>query len=106
MRDWDDWRGERAGMRAHLRFEANRKSALLAYLLWFFLGAFGLHRFYLGRFFTGLMMLGLTVIGSITSVILIGYIPLAIVGLWWLVDALLTYMMVEDYNDALARRFS
>lgn len=32
-----------------MRFEADRKSQLVAYLLWFFLGFFGAHRFYLGH---------------------------------------------------------
>ena len=40
--------------------ENNKKSMLLAYLLWFFLGSFGVHRFYLGRWFTGIMLLILT----------------------------------------------
>ena len=31
-----------------MRYDANKKSALLAYILWFFLGFFGLHRMYLG----------------------------------------------------------
>ena len=34
-------------------YEAGRKSAGLAYLLWFFLGTFGVHRFYLKRTASG-----------------------------------------------------
>ena len=31
------------------RLEANKKTALVAYILWFFLGLFGAHNFYLKR---------------------------------------------------------
>lgn len=101
MRDW-----ERYETRARLRYEANSKSMIVAYLLWFFLGSFGIHRMYLGRWFSGLMMLGLLAIGSLTTIILIGWLPLGVLGLWWLLDAILTFMMVESHNDALARRVS
>ncbi len=104
MDRYDRW--SRREERRYMAYDAGKKSALLAYLLWFFLGTFGIHRFYLGRIFTGLMMLGLTVMGSITAWILVGYIPLGIVFVWWLLDALLTYHMVEQYNGRLARRYS
>ena len=42
-----------------MRYDAAKRSALLAYLLWFFLGWFGLHRFYLGRIGSGPALLGL-----------------------------------------------
>ncbi|MGH9807487.1 MAG: TM2 domain-containing protein, partial [Terriglobia bacterium] len=35
--------------RALMLFEANKKTALVAYLLWFFVGIFGGHNFYLKR---------------------------------------------------------
>lgn len=69
-------------------------SALVAYLLWFFLGMFGAHRFYLGRWLSGLIMLVLFGIGSALAFILVGYIPLALVGLWWVLDALLIPGMI------------
>lgn len=92
--------------RRWMAYDARKKSTLLAYLLWFFLGGFGIHRFYLGHIFTGLMMFALTVIGTITAWIFIGYIPLVIVFLWWLMDAILTYVMAEEYNARLARRYA
>ncbi|MEZ5685052.1 MAG: TM2 domain-containing protein [Paracoccaceae bacterium] len=64
-------------------------SALVAYLLWFFLPLTGVHRIYLGRWGSGLVMLALFGIGSVLAFILIGYLPLALAGLWWLIDALL-----------------
>ena len=44
-------------------YEAGRKSLLLAYLLWFFLGLFGAHRFYTRAGKTGWWMLALHVGG-------------------------------------------
>ncbi len=59
-----------------------RRSMLMAYLLWGFLGPLGIHRFYLGRpisgviwFFTG----GLFLVG-------------------WIIDLFLTYYMVREEN--------
>jgi len=69
-------------------------STLVAYLLWFFLGFFGVHRFYLGRWLSGLMMLVLFGIGSALTIILVGYLPLALVALWWALDALLIPGMI------------
>lgn len=80
------------------------RSALLAYLLWFFLGFFGAHRFYLGRWGTGLVQLVLFGIGSALAFILIGYLPLALLGLWWLIDALLIPGMISSDNAVLRWR--
>ncbi|MBW0157819.1 TM2 domain-containing protein [Sedimentimonas flavescens] len=76
-------------------------SPFVAYLLWFFLGMLGAHRFYLGRWGSALLMLILFGIGSALSVILVGYLPLAVVGLWWLIDAFLIPGMIERDNDDL-----
>lgn len=56
------------------------KSILVGYLLWFFLGAFGVHRFYTGRWVTGLLWL-------FTG---------GIIGLGWLFDAFWTLVMVRN----------
>ena len=42
-----------------MRYDAAKRSTLMAYLLWFFLGLFGVHRFYLGKFGSGFAMLAL-----------------------------------------------
>ncbi len=89
-----------------MRFEANRKSVIAAYLIWFFLGAFGIHRMYLGRWISGIILLALTLAGGGLSVILVGYLPLAIAGLWWLLDALLIPGMVNASNNELVDRIS
>lgn len=80
------------------------RSALVAYLLWFFFGMFGAHRFYLGRWVSGLIMLVLFGIGSALAFVLVGYIPLALVGLWWLIDALLIPGMIAADNALLRFR--
>ena len=84
-----------------MRFEAARKSVLVAYLLWFFLGVFGLHRFYLGNVPSGLLMLALWALGTVLSIVLIGYVILVVPLLWWLVDALLIPGMARDRNNAI-----
>lgn len=62
------------------------KSKAVAALLSFFLGMLGIHRFYLGRVGSGAVMLIMGVIGAITTGILIGFVLLAIVGIWDIVD--------------------
>ena len=63
--------------RARMLYEANKKTRLVAYVLWAFLGLLGAHNFYLGR--TGLgvtqLILSLTVVGLLITVV------------WVLVDA-------------------
>lgn len=77
------------------------KSVVLAYLLWWFLGWAGVHRLYLGRVKTGLAQLILFALGVVTAVLLIGYIFLAIWGVWWLLDAFFTYKIVTEENGKL-----
>jgi TM2 domain-containing membrane protein YozV len=84
--------GLSADTRAMMLFEANRKSPLVAYLLWFFLGMFGAHNFYLKR--TGIavaqLILTITVIGSVITLI------------WIIVDAFLIPGFVRKQNNLLA----
>lgn len=59
-----------------------RRSLLMAYLLWFFLGLLGIHRFYLGRPISGVIWL------------LTG----GLLGVGWFFDLFWTYVMVSDEN--------
>jgi TM2 domain-containing membrane protein YozV len=95
-----DLRGSDGGERA-LRYDANKKSALIAYLLWFFIPACGVHRLYLGYVGSGLFMLVLHGVSWLLAYILIGLPGLAIVYVWWLIDALLIPGMTRSYNDRL-----
>lgn len=84
--------GLSADTRALMLFEANKKTALVAYLLWFFLGLFGAHNFYLKR--TGVavaqLILTLTVVGMVISLV------------WVFVDAFLIPGWVRNQNNLLA----
>lgn len=72
------------------------RSSGLAYILWFFLGAFGAHRFYLGRVGSGVAMLVLFWLGVFTFWLIIGSVFLLAYGVWWLVDAFLIPGMVDS----------
>lgn len=86
------------------RIANERKSTLVAYLLWFFLGFFGVHRFYLGRWVSGLLMLVLFGIGSALTFIGVGYVLIGAVALWWLIDALLIPAMIAEDMSAMRMR--
>ena len=80
--------------RVLMLFDANKKIAVVAYILWLFLGWFGGHNFYLGR--TGVaiaqLILTLTVIGWIITII------------WVFVDGFLIPSWVRRENNQLAAR--
>lgn len=63
----------------------HRRSFVVAYLLWFFLGLLGIHRFYLGRPVSGVIWL------------LTG----GLLGVGWLIDLFWTGVMVDDENRAM-----
>jgi TM2 domain-containing membrane protein YozV len=78
--------------RAMMLFEANKKTALVAYLLWFFVGLFGGHNFYLKR-------TGVAVAQLILTITIVG---MAITIFWVLVDAFLIPGWVRNQNNLLA----
>lgn len=47
------------GTEGQILYDANKKSKLVAYLLWFFLGAFGAHRFYARRALSAVIQLAM-----------------------------------------------
>lgn len=85
-----------------MAYDAAKKDLILAYLLWFFLGSFGVHRFYLNRSFSGAMMAILHLISWGTLMIAIGFLGFGLLGLWWLIDAILIMGWVERHNEQLA----
>jgi TM2 domain-containing membrane protein YozV len=93
------------GDAASARYQANAKSVLAAYVLWFFLGGLGLHRIYLRRTVSGLIMLAFWAVGSGLTALFLGFpvflIPWAV---WWLVDAFLIPGMVSAENNAFVDR--
>ncbi|MDR7329253.1 TM2 domain-containing protein [Corynebacterium guangdongense] len=67
----------------------SEKSQVVAALLAFFLGTLGVHNFYLGYTRKGVTQLLLTVVGWLTSLLLIGFVFLAVVGVWALIEFIL-----------------
>ena len=63
------------------------KNRLLALLLAFFFGVFGVHRFYVGKTGTGVVML-------LLDLTLVGF---AVTGVWAMVDAL--FIAVGEFTD-------
>ena len=84
------------------RLANDKKSILVAYLLWAFVGGFGAHRFYLGKTKSALIMLALLILGAVTLLIYIGIFLLLALGIWLLVDAFLIPGLIEE--DAKAKR--
>jgi TM2 domain-containing membrane protein YozV len=80
--------------RVLMLFEANKKSVVVAYLLWFFVGLFGGHNFYLKR--TGIavtqLILTVTMVGMVITIV------------WILVDAFLIPGLVANQNNLLAKQ--
>jgi TM2 domain-containing membrane protein YozV len=83
---------------AMMHYDANKRSVLVAYLLWFFLGWFGAHRLYAGRITSGLTLLVVSMISWALTFVLVGYVGMLVVGLWVLIDAFLIPGMIRDYN--------
>ena len=82
------------------------KSALLAYVLWFFLGQIGVHKFYLAQPFQGILYLLLGAIGWSTAGILIGWFFLIPLWLLMFLDIFVIPLRVAALNARLARRVS
>ena len=82
-----------------LRYDADKKSAVVAYLLWVFLGSFGAHRIYLSRWVSGLAMLALSVAGWVLTLVFVGFAVLIAVLIWWFVDLFLVGGWVREHNN-------
>ena len=89
-----------------MRYDANKKSALVAYLLWLFLGWLGAHRFYLRRYLSGFIMFVLWAVGTLLTIIFVGYLVLAIPVLVWLIDLFLIPGIVRRFNEGLIGRLA
>lgn len=87
-------------------YDAKKKSAGVAYLLWFLLGGIGGHRFYVGRTGTGIAYLALQIIGWVTLAAGIGAFLLMALALWWIIDAFLLAGMVRQSNLMLAAQLT
>ena len=77
-----------------MRYDAAKKSVGVAYLLWFFLGAFGVHRFYLGSWGIGILILACTGLAFVTFG-LTGLVS----GIFMVIDLFLIPGMVSRHNQ-------
>ena len=91
---------------AQLRYDAGRKSLLLAYLIWFFLGYGGVHRMYLGHWISGFVMLLIFAVSLPLTILLVGHLGLGFILLWWLLDVLLIPGMCARANHRLIDRIA
>lgn len=91
-----------------MQYDANKKSMLIAYLLWFFLGTLAVHRFYLGASKSALVMLAMwLVFGALSGMTLgiFGFL-LLIPGIWLFLDLFLIPGIVRDKNNELIAMLS
>ena len=101
-----DGNGLSADTQALMAFEAGKKSAGLAFVLWFFTGGLGGHRFYLGRTGSAVAQLIMSILGWLTVWVFIGIFLLIPLGIWLLVDLFLISGMVQEHNTALMNRLN
>jgi TM2 domain-containing membrane protein YozV len=92
--------------RAYAQYDIEKKSLIVAYVLWFFLGYVGAHRFYLGKPVSALVLLALSASILLLTFVSFGFLSFLwfIVGLWWLIDALLIPGMAAGRNSRIADR--
>ena len=92
--------------RLSAQYDIEKKSLLVAYVLWFFLGYIGAHRFYLGRPVGGVIMLALSAVTLLLTFVSFGVLGFlwVVVGLWWLIDALLIPGIAAGRNTRIADR--
>jgi TM2 domain-containing membrane protein YozV len=88
--------------RAMMLFEANKKTPVVAYLLWFFLGMLGAHNFYLKRTGVAAAQLIVTLVSIPLTAVAIGGLGLLAVFLWIIVDAFLIPGWIRNHNNLLA----
>lgn len=87
---------------ALMAYDANKRSVLVAYLLWLFLGWAGAHRFYLRRTGSAAALLALFVGGVALAIVGVGFVLLLVNTVWWFVDAFLIPGIARDFNNRLA----
>jgi TM2 domain-containing membrane protein YozV len=85
------------------RTDAAPKSILVAYILWFFLGWFGVHRFYVGRAASGTILFVITVVSFALIHVSIGLVLMIIPIVWLHLDAFYIPGMVNQANNQPAK---
>jgi TM2 domain-containing membrane protein YozV len=75
------------GVPAQMVLPMPYKDSTAAWLLWFFLGAFGAHHFYLGRTQWGVAYAIGFVVSWLLAVVIIGFLGLIALFILWIIDA-------------------
>lgn len=91
------------------RLANERKSTVLAYILWLFLGTLGAHCFYLGKTGQGLFRLLAFVVAiflmfSGPAGMYLGFLIIGILGIWALIDAFLIPRMIRKDTEQRRQR--
>lgn len=81
-----------------------KKSMLIAYILWFFLGSIGANYMYCGKWVIGIIKAVIFLIAILTYFIGIGFIVLGFIFIWNIIDIFITYKMVSNYNQKIELR--
>jgi TM2 domain-containing membrane protein YozV len=82
-------------------FCSEGKNKIVAALLAFFLGMFGVHRFYLGDTKNGTIMLVGSLVSWLLTFVLIGFLGLLVFGVWAFID-FVRYLIMSDADFAAA----
>ncbi len=86
-----------------MMYEAKKKKAGIAYILWFLFGILGVHRFYAGKAFSGFCQL---VVGIVALLTLFAPFLFFIWAIWWVYDAIVMPGWISAYNVELAQSIS
>jgi TM2 domain-containing membrane protein YozV len=89
-----------------LEYDANKKSAGLAYALWLLLGWLGAHRFYAGKPLSALLLMAGMLGSWLLTFVFLGYLTMQPFLLWWLIDVFLVGGWIRDHNTRLIQRLS
>lgn len=92
--------------RQMMMYDAQKKSVVIAFLLWFFLGYLGAHRFYAGKPLSAIVQLVLSLIGAALTFAGVGFVLLGVVGIWLFIDIFLLPGLIRNHNVALVSRLS
>lgn len=84
-----------------IRFEAQKKSAGLAFVLCWLLGNFGAHRFYLNKPHAVTKLVIMLVSIPLIFLFCVGYIGVLAMTIWTIVDLFSISGWVKEYNTAL-----
>jgi len=78
--------GSKAGLLAPFAEKSGGDNQIVALILCLLLGGFGVHSFYLGNTKKGIWQLVMLLVGMLTTIIFIGFLILAALGIWVLID--------------------